>query len=578
MIRIFSQSERVHIVLVKAIAMTGACWMASVAFAPARGAGILGTKHDLSAIGPGPVKAVSESGVCLFCHTPHNGTGQTPLWNHTLSSATYTPYDSSTTKATIGQPTGATKLCLSCHDGTVAVGMVHNRATAIQMANNVTTMPAGASQLGTDLSDDHPVSFVYDGALASADGQLHDPSTLTHKVRLDHDHQLQCTACHDPHNDTYGKFLVQDNYASALCLNCHNITPWQTSVHRTSSQTWNGLGVNPWPHTGETTVAANGCENCHTPHNAGTRQRLLTFSDEEQNCFSCHNGNVATKDIRTEFNKPSTHPILATSGVHDPTEDPINSPRHVECADCHNSHAANSGPATAPNASGALAGTTGVNSSGAVVNPIRFQYEQCFRCHADSVNRGSAYVTRQIVQTNKRLQFSPTSMSYHPLLTAGKNANSPSLMSPWNTSSILYCTDCHNNDQGPNANRSGPAGPHGSIYPPLLERNLTTVDFQPENYATYELCYKCHDRNQFIQTTVLGFAPHKRHVVDDQTACTTCHDSHGVQTMTHLINFNTTYVSSFNGQINYTDLGGGHGTCTLTCHGVAHDGSPRYSY
>src|SRR5215471_15264493 len=46
---------------------------------------ILGTKHDLSVSGPGPIKAVSESEVCLFCHAPHNGTGETPLWNHDMS-------------------------------------------------------------------------------------------------------------------------------------------------------------------------------------------------------------------------------------------------------------------------------------------------------------------------------------------------------------------------------------------------------------------------------------------------------------------------------------------------------------
>src|ERR1051326_4728424 len=94
---------------------------------------VLATKHDLSVAGSGTIKATIESEVCFFCHTPHRGTGQTPLWNHTLSSVTYTPYSSSTAKATIGQPTGASKLCLSCHDGTVAIGMVATRSTAIEM-------------------------------------------------------------------------------------------------------------------------------------------------------------------------------------------------------------------------------------------------------------------------------------------------------------------------------------------------------------------------------------------------------------------------------------------------------------
>ena len=141
-----------------------------------RGDTILASKHDLSVVGPGPIKASSESDVCVFCHTPHRGTGDLPLWNHTLSTATYTPYSSSTTKATIGQPTGSSKLCLSCHDGTVALGMIANRSRPIEMRNGVVNLPAGPSNLGTDLSDDHPISFLYDSSLVAADGHLKDPS------------------------------------------------------------------------------------------------------------------------------------------------------------------------------------------------------------------------------------------------------------------------------------------------------------------------------------------------------------------------------------------------------------------
>ncbi|MDB6028068.1 MAG: hypothetical protein JWM68_4291, partial [Verrucomicrobiales bacterium] len=279
---------------------------------------ILNSKHDLSVTGPGPIKASTESEVCLFCHTPHRGTGETPLWNHSLSSATYTPYDSSTLKAAVGQPTGASKLCLSCHDGTVALGMVKSRPSAISMSGGVTTMPTGSGNLGSDLSDDHPISFTFDAALASANGQLNPPSTLTGKVLLDHNNQMQCTSCHDAHDNQFGKFLVANNNGSALCVTCHSLNSWQTSDHRISNKTWNGVGVNPWPHTDKTTVAANACENCHAPHSAGTKPRLLNFPQEEQNCFSCHSGNVATKNVEAEFNKPSTHPILTSSGLHDP--------------------------------------------------------------------------------------------------------------------------------------------------------------------------------------------------------------------------------------------------------------------
>jgi predicted CXXCH cytochrome family protein len=540
---------------------------------------ILASKHDLSSSGPGTIKATAESDVCGFCHTPHRGTGETPLWNHAMSTASYIPYSSSTTKATIGQPTGASKLCLSCHDGTVALGMVASRPSAIQMQGGVTTMPPGAANLGTDLSDDHPVSFTYNNALASANGQLRDPGTLTDKVRLDKEQQMQCTSCHDPHDNRFGKFLVKDNAASALCVTCHAPNYWQDSSHRLSNKPWNGTGVNPWPHTLGTTVAANGCENCHAPHTAGTKPRLLNFADEEMNCFSCHAGTVASKDIQTEFNKFSAHPILRTTGIHDPTEDPINPPRHVECADCHNPHASKGTSASAPLASGALAGVKGVNASGAVINPVVNEYELCFRCHADSVARGPARVERQITQTNKRIQFDPANVSYHPIESAGKNPVVPSLIPPLTTSSRIYCTDCHNSDQSPTTGNNGPNGPHGSIYTPILERDLILKDGSSESFGNYALCYKCHDRNSilgdqsFHATNDQGQdRGHRFHIVDQKAACSTCHDAHGVATQARLINFDRSSVTNSvsNGRLEFISTGASGGNCSLTCHGADH--------
>jgi predicted CXXCH cytochrome family protein len=447
--------------------------------------------------------------------------------------------------------------------------MVSSRSTPIQMQGGITTLPSGRSNLGTDLSDDHPISFVFDGALATADGELKDPASLTAKVRLDSTKQVQCTSCHDPHNNQYGKFLVQDNRGSALCVNCHSKNYWQNTAHRTSTKTWSGAGVNPWPRTTYKTVAENACENCHTPHTAGTRARLLNFADEEQNCFACHNGNVAAKNLQPEFNKASIHPILKTTGVHDPAENPVNSTRHVECVDCHNPHAANATAAAVPNASGALAGITGVNVSGALVKPLTMEYELCFRCHGDSLSQSAALVPRQYVETNLRLVFQSTSASFHPVTTVGKSLNVPSLMAPLTTSSRIYCTACHNNDQGSGNGGSGPNGPHGSAYAPILERQMTLVDYNVENFGLYALCYKCHDRNSILGDQ--SFNKHHTHVADVRASCTTCHDPHGVSLKPHLINFNTLYVTaSSNGRLEYNSTGTFRGNCSLTCHGKDH--------
>lgn len=82
-------------------------------------------------------------------------------------------------------------------------------------------MPAGATHLGTDLSNDHPISFNYTSALAAQRGGLVEPATLTGIVKLGSSGQLQCTSCHDAHTDTNSKFLVMSNTASALCRTCH---------------------------------------------------------------------------------------------------------------------------------------------------------------------------------------------------------------------------------------------------------------------------------------------------------------------------------------------------------------------
>ena len=530
---------------------------------------IVNSVHNLSASGPGTIKAANESEVCIFCHTPHGGTSDAPLWNRNSSGAVYTPYASSTAKATFGQPTGASKLCLSCHDGTMALGMVRSRDNSIGFSGGVTTMPSGRGNLTTDLSDDHPVSFRYDASLAAANGELRNPASLPAAIRLDANGELQCSSCHDPHDNQFGKFLVMNNTASALCISCHDKDQWIDASHRVSTATWNGSAPDPWSHTDETTVAANACENCHKPHAAGTPMALLNFTTEEANCFSCHNGHVADGNVEADFAKVSVHPVSLTTGVHDPTEDLIHAPRHVECVDCHNPHAANEDAATAPAASGALNNLAGIDQNGAAVEPLQFQYELCFRCHADSNNKGPAMVNRVDPETNTRLEFDPGNASYHPVVAAGQNGNVPSLKAGYTEGSQIYCTDCHASDSGSKAGGSGPDGPHGSIFAPLIERQLIMTNGSAENANTYALCYKCHDQSSILSDESFRF--HRRHVRGVRSSCMTCHDPHGSADHSNLINFNPDYVSPVNGVIEFVDTGLFSGNCTLTCHGMIHN-------
>ena len=206
------------------------------------------TKHNLSTTGPGTIKS-AEAEVCVFCHTPHNSridpTGSLPLWNRKASTATYLPYTSTTTKATIGAPTGSSLLCLSCHDGTIALGELLSRGASRVALSGVDASGfiTGPGKLGADLRDDHPISFKYDAALVALRGELANPNSLPAKVKLDANGQMQCATCHDAHDDTNGKFLVIPNTSSALCTTCHTKTNWVSSSHATSASTWNGLNL-----------------------------------------------------------------------------------------------------------------------------------------------------------------------------------------------------------------------------------------------------------------------------------------------------------------------------------------------
>ncbi|MCL5280213.1 MAG: hypothetical protein M1376_09940 [Planctomycetes bacterium] len=528
-----------------------------------RGAGtgsIQGTPHDLSPVAGG--------GSCSFCHTPHGALPGTPLWSHKLSTAVYKIYESSSLKAKVGQPTGSSKLCLSCHDGTVAL------TETITGAAGGAYISAGGSNLGTDLSDDHPISFVYSSGLSAEDPQIRPPLGLSPLLKLDRSGELQCTTCHDAHDNRHGKFLVMPNDRSQMCVSCHNMKSWTTSVHE-SSAVLVAASSDPYLQSGNRgTLAEVGCLACHRPHGAGGRQRLLHFAQLEENCLDCHNGLVANTDIRADMLKLSRHNVLRYRGIHDPREVPSAAPLHVECVDCHNPHATQRAPAQAPAVPGAMQGASGVTITGAPTANVQFGYEVCFKCHADNPERPQSRITRQITRCRRRCEFEPSGPSFHPVAAPGVNPNVPSLVPPMTVATLIYCTDCHGSDGG-----SGAKGPHGSIYPYLLAGRYETADFTPESSSSYELCYRCHSRNSILGDQ--SFAGHSQHL-QNGIPCSACHDPHGITASqgsrlnnSHLINFDVAIVrpDPVTGRQAFEDLGVFHGRCYLSCHGRSH--SPK---
>lgn len=567
-----------------------ACWGFWSMTAANAAANVATTKHNLSISGPGSVKATVETEICVFCHTPHSASTTAQLWNRRdpASAPSYTPYVSTSLKSAVGQPNGSSLLCLSCHDGTIALGELLSRGASTVAVSGVTasgTMAASPSLIGRDLSDDHPISFAYTAALAAGSGgELVNPASLTGKVKLDATGQMQCSSCHDAHDNSNGKFLVVANSASALCIACHTKNGWSASSHATSTATWNGVLPNPWPHTSDTTVATNACENCHQPHTAAGKARLLNSATEESNCYTCHTGNVAgktvpAKNMQSELTKISGHSVSSYLGLHDPGEANIAANRHIECADCHNPHQTNATAGTTsatggmPILAGSLKGVRGVTIGGASVSPANYEYEVCMRCHGDSTGKKAPAITRAIGasiagENNVRKEFLTTNASFHPVAGAGKNTTVPSLILPLTSASTMTCSSCHANNAGAGAGGTGPRGPHASTISPLLERGYATADNTTESAAAYALCYKCHDRNTIIGTGASSFREHNKHVVAAKTPCSACHDPHGVSSNNHLINFDTSIVT---GARIYTDTGVNKGSCTLICHGKDHN-------
>lgn len=408
-------------------------------FLPAQDRGkqyVLQSSHNLSSASTGPIRASTETQVCVFCHTPHTANPAAPLWNHAGSSVTYNVYSSTTLNSAVPAPAAPSKLCLSCHDGTIALGqtvrngnidVVDTAGTLLDPDDSFssTASPNLGGAAGNNLLNDHPLSFapVQDGLLV-ANITSSPPNPAVPEVKL-RNSNVECISCHEPHrkdlDTTVQKFLVGDNRSGRLCLACHQHSLannyWSTASHKTSAKVTPTTPASSW--TGYGTVGNDACLACHLPHAATVNQRLLRFQ-EENTCFLCH-GNVnriATYNLQAEFSKTGTdtgvtlyaHPTVSvTPSVHNPAELPppitgyprataptmpesgAGTARHAECVDCHNPHAANSsgGSTTPPAVQSPLIRVTGVSNSDGLtpVTPAANQYEICFLCHANSANK-----------------------------------------------------------------------------------------------------------------------------------------------------------------------------------------------
>ena len=179
-------------------------------------ADITGSQHDFQNAG------WNLSGeICVVCHTPHSATviqSGAPLWNHETTTAAFTLYSSSTLDVAPNQPQDSTRLCLSCHDGTVALDSFGGNSGSDSISELV--------NLGTDLSNDHPVSIQWThqtdlGSIGCMNCHGSHPFAFISELPF-FSGNIECATCHDVHGGTSNeKMLRKPSQNSEICRHCH---------------------------------------------------------------------------------------------------------------------------------------------------------------------------------------------------------------------------------------------------------------------------------------------------------------------------------------------------------------------
>lgn len=251
--------------------------LAAFALAPAvcfaapgdAGTGLTSTPHDFVA-GPANQNGTTAVGLCTFCHTPHKAQSTRLLWNHALSINTFSWTDAASTTGGTTLPNivpgyqGASVRCLSCHDGSVAIGDVSWFKEGPAVANtlkmgdvgqlNNEFVITGGGTGGSDMKGNHPVaipfpygnaSSTYNGITTGAQVDLNEwqADPTANGIRLftntgsnftagatGGSTGIECSSCHDPHNGvgkvpTTSDFFLRGNFtgndSNYICLKCH---------------------------------------------------------------------------------------------------------------------------------------------------------------------------------------------------------------------------------------------------------------------------------------------------------------------------------------------------------------------
>ncbi len=569
-------------------------------------------------------------GICEACHT---------LTDH---------YTNTSAGTSDSRHNPATQNCITCHP--------HDKGFApftdcLDCHRNVTDKPGVGPAGGRRQIVDNAGNGLGTGG---------DFKRFTHHVQGSVPTTADCIKCHYMNDHMNGVVKLMDpdlgylniftydpsNKASVegFCVKCHDangaagsLTPFSDNI------TVPAVDETMWMNSSHKTAMS--CMDCHDNGHGSNKNRMLgpydyagpgtgtdLTNEEEGFCLSCHgSGGTATVKVHLAFSSYTNtatdyykHDPASTYRKHDIHENSGaafgDANRHVECVDCHNPHAAQSGTATAPALFPTLIGVSGVDpqysAPGApdsyvwLANATQ-EYQVCFKCHSGFTSlpaylpggwNGSAIVADGLKKlttggTNGQIadsrdmarEFNPFNFSYHPVIAMGTNAgiNAGTFKTGWSSTSKMHCSSCHNNPRAATAGQG--RGPHGSQNLHLLDQ--ATPGAAAVNYKTQhntaalansgDVCGKCHNAGSYWSgNTNSRFDEHAKHVEDEESECYLCHDSHGSEQY-HLINFNRNAANGITSVTTTTQNAFAHaaGTatnaCLLTCHSATHSATTR---
>jgi hypothetical protein len=562
-----------------------------------------------------PSSGESRGGIaCYVCHGVYKspmedgsgaatGTTRTNFYHHVLGGTMGTTYyDGDTTSSPTFTSAGSTNVfCLSCHvdhnlfspAATTSIGVV-KRGANLRLQYGTTT-PANASDAtNTDFVASGGTNGVCLGCHSSAlqrdntsqtaetnsttvptiTAAAYDPSAHDYTVNSTFsadstNFKANCAKCHDTEFNTGG--VTSASYQTAGSPNR------QFSVHYSKARRILGaMGVTITDPPHEEDV----CYKCHsvagaTPAGDGFK------TTANRDWYGDRTMDAASQNIYDLIQLGYAHKVETTSGVHRPSTNDenrayITANKHVECADCHDVHAANSNEhtmsiTTGNRVSGALAGVSGAQvafpatswtapTQYSSLEVATYEYQICFKCHSaynqNTQNQpaGTTFTTLitwggsgAAAWTDQGLEFSPQNQSYHPVVAAlpatdpGLNGSSqlqandmrataPTGGTAWHIGDTMYCSDCHAQSL------AGSLGPHGSAVKWMLKGPnqawpYTTAAANGTSSGTYRtygtradnpdaanglFCNNCH----VFHTGDTG----KEHTLNDHNvACVTCH-------------------------------------------------------